>query len=232
MTTCDKVIQDFGHEITVLYYNNAKKGFKFIGDDPEGKVIPVREEVRDRVYNKLGITGYDKNVPAKAWLDKFYLHNRCLLFTSGVWMSETAGIPHALMYKPGAYCNFKMAGMTRLTALTDDASAICVGPDPHGDIIGYYRRMVHDVQLQMDFVPHSELTVVVPTQNMWYNGTTVNAGAPFRITNPGKLKLLKPGYVIEFWLDGVDIEQSITDYVQMWVDQKIILKERHGKNKP
>ena len=46
----DKVIQDFGHEITVLYYKNVKKGFKFIGDDPEGKVIPISPEVRESVY--------------------------------------------------------------------------------------------------------------------------------------------------------------------------------------
>ena len=95
MSTCERVVQDFGHEITVLYYNNAKKGFKFIGDDPESKVIPVDEDVRERVYNKIGITGYDDDVPARAYLDKFYLHNRCLLFTSGMWMSETAGVPQA-----------------------------------------------------------------------------------------------------------------------------------------
>ena len=53
-----------------------------------------------RVYTKIGITGYDDDIPARAYLDKFYLHNRCLLFTSGIWMSETVGIPHALMYKP------------------------------------------------------------------------------------------------------------------------------------
>lgn len=229
MSTCDRVIQDFGHEITVLYYNNAKKGFKFIGDDPESKVIPVDEDVRERVYNKIGITGYDDDVPARAYLDKFYLHNRCLLFTSGIWMSETAGIPHALMYKPGAHCNFKMAGMTRLTALTDDASAICVGPDPHGDSLGYYARKVIPVETEIQYTVTNDYTILVPTQNMWYNGKIVNAGTPYRVTNSGKLKLINPGYVISFWLDDVDIEQSVTDYVQMWVNKQILIKERNAR---
>ena len=47
----DVAIQDSGHGITVLYYNNVRKGFKFIGDDPEGKVIPISPEVRETVYN-------------------------------------------------------------------------------------------------------------------------------------------------------------------------------------
>ena len=35
--------------ITVLYYNNVEKGFKFIGDDPEGKVIPIPKDVRESI---------------------------------------------------------------------------------------------------------------------------------------------------------------------------------------
>ena len=69
----DVAIQDSGHGITVLYYNNVRKGFKFIGDDPEGKVIPISQEIRDAVYNNTGISGTYPNIPARAYLDKFYL---------------------------------------------------------------------------------------------------------------------------------------------------------------
>ena len=41
----EQVIQDFGHEITVLYYNNVHKGYKFIGDDPENRIIKVPSDV-------------------------------------------------------------------------------------------------------------------------------------------------------------------------------------------
>ena len=64
---------------------------------------------------------------------------------------------------------------------------------------------------------------------MWYNGKIVNAGTPYRVTNSGKLKLINPGYVISFWLDDVDIEQSVTDYVQMWVNKQILIKERNAR---
>ena len=68
----EKVIQDFGHEVTVLYYNNVHKGYKFIGDDPESKIIKVPSDVLERVYNKLEMTGHEEHMPARAYLDKFY----------------------------------------------------------------------------------------------------------------------------------------------------------------
>ena len=224
----EKVIQDFGHEVTVLYYNNVHKGYKFIGDDPESKIIKVPSDVLERVYNKLEMTGHEEHMPARAYLDKFYLHNRCLLFTSGMWMSETAGVPHMLMYKEGTYLNYKMAGMTRLTALTDNASAICIGPDPGSDALGYYNRKVTKVDSEILFDRTDR--VVVATQNMWYDGDIINAGKPYLVKRKGKLKLLNSGYVVEFWLDNVNIEETITDYISMWIDNKIILRERNAKN--
>ena len=223
----DQCIADSGHGVTVLYYYNVDKGFKFIGDDPEGQVIPIPKDIRDRVYNKCGITGHEEETPARAYLDKFYLHNRCLLFPSGVWMSETAGIPHCLINKAGTYLNFKMAGMTRLTALTDNASAICIGPDPDKDI-GYYNRTVHKVDTDILFDRTDRL--LVATEEMWYDGDIVKAGQPYYVQRTGKLKLLKSGYVVEFWLDDINIEQSLTDYVNMWINHKILLKQRRAKN--
>ena len=93
-------------------------------------MIPIPEDIRKRVYNNCGVSGLEDNMPAEAYLDKFYLHNRCLLFPSGIWMSETAGVPHALINKAGTYLNFKMAGMTRLTALTDNACLLYTSPSP------------------------------------------------------------------------------------------------------
>ena len=40
--------------------------------------------------------------------------------------------------------------MTRLTALTDNASCICIGPDPDKDI-GYYNRRVHRIDEDIIF---------------------------------------------------------------------------------
>ena len=142
-------------------------------------------------------------------------------------MSETAGIPHCLINKAGTYLNFKMAGMTRLTALTDNASAICIGPDPDKDI-GYYNRTVHKVDTDILFDRTDRL--LVATEEMWYDGDIVKAGQPYHVQRTGKLKLLKSGYVVEFWLDDINIEQSLTDYVNMWINHKILLKQRRAKN--
>ena len=73
--------------------------------------------------------------------------------------------------------------MTRLTALTDNASCIC-GSDPGDEELGYYRRKVLRVVDQITIVPESdEIDVVVPTQHMYYNGQEVTPGTPFRITS-------------------------------------------------
>ena len=173
------------------------------------------------------MTGHEEHMPARAYLDKFYLHNRCLLFSSGIWMSETAGVPHILLYKPGAYCNFKMSGMTRLTALTDDASCICIGPDPDKDI-PYHSRRVHRIDEDIIFDRTDKL--LVATEEMWYDGDIVKAGQPYHVQRTGKLKLLKSGYVVEFWLDDINIEESVTDYVNMWINKQIQIRERNAKN--
>ena len=72
--------------------------------------------------------------------------------------------------------------------------------------------------------------MVVATQNMWFDGDIINAGKPYLVKRKGKLKLLNSGYVVEFWLDKVNIEETITDYISMWIDNKIILRERNAKN--
>ena len=223
-------IQDFGNKLTTLYYRNQKKGFKFIGDDPENKVIPIPMDAVEAMLTEYNLTGHEDDKPARAYLEKFYLHNRCLLFTEGIWMSETAGVPHALVYKPGTYLNFKIAGMTRLTALTDNASCICVGPDPGDEELGYYRRKVLRVVDQITVIPESDqIDVVVPTQHMYYNGQEVTPGTPFRITKPGILKLKEPGYVVQYWLSDVDIQDCLIDYCKFWVNKNITLVERRPK---
>jgi hypothetical protein len=65
---------------------------------------------------------------------------------------------------------------------------------------------------------------------MWYDGDIVKAGQPYLTQRTGKLKLLNSGYVVEFWLDDINIEESVTDYVNMWINKQIQLRERHAKN--
>ena len=133
-----------------------------------------------------------------------------------------------LMYKAGTYLNYKMAGMTRLTALPDNASGICIGPDPGCAALGYYNRKVTKVDSEILFDRTDR--VVVATQNMWYDGDIVKAGQPYHVQRTGKLKLLKSGYVVEFWLDDINIEESVTDYVNMWINKQIQIRERNAKN--
>ena len=67
-------------------------------------------------------------------------------------------------------------------------------------------------------------------KEMWYDGDIVKAGQPYYVQRTGKLKLLKSGYVVEFWLDDINIEESVTDYVNMWINKQIQIRERNAKN--
>ena len=54
-------IQDFGNKLTTLYYRNQKKGFKFIGDDPENKVIPIPMDAIEAMLTKYNLTGNEND---------------------------------------------------------------------------------------------------------------------------------------------------------------------------
>lgn len=224
------VIRDFGHKLTTLFYSQCPKGFKFIGDDPENEVIKIPPEVIKYGLDIRGLTGDEPERPVNQYLHQFYLHNRCLVFTKGIWMSETAGIPHALVYKPGTHLSFKMEGMTRLTCLTDGGECMCVGPDPSDTTLGYYDRKVHKVDGKIELNPQSDkIDVIIATQYMRYGDKEIGPGTPFRVTKPDTLRLLKPGYVVEYWLADVDFYRTMHEYFEMWETDRITFMERRPK---
>ena len=223
----DKVIQDSGHGVTILYYYNVEKGFKFIGDDPEGRVIPIDKETREKVYNNCGISGLESDMPAKAYLDKFYLHNRCLLFPSGIWMSETARYPQYLRYRPGANTSFRVSGMTRFTALTDNCGAICVGYNPDADHILNLRREVHKIKDKTMFMPLSEQSYLIPTENCTFGDKKIGMGEIAKAhTDFDEVVFEQSGYLIEYIKEPLTLEDELINYCHQWIDQKIEVFER------
>ena len=85
------------HIQTVLYHLGCHAGFKFFEDDLKKKKY-IKPHHIDMVRDKFG------DISDFPWefLERFYLHSRCLLFPEGM-DSETAGYRQYLRYKPGVH---------------------------------------------------------------------------------------------------------------------------------
>ena len=133
------IINDQLDHLTVLYHRKCKQGFKFFGDDPEEHKYYIKDEHIQLLKDTFGDIG---TLPID-YLRRFYAHSRCLVFTKGMWMSETARYPQYLRFKPGANLSFRVSGLTRFRSLTDNGSALCVGIDPDAKEMPCLRRFVH-----------------------------------------------------------------------------------------
>lgn len=218
------MVRDCLDGITVLYYGGCQQGFKFFGDDPEEEKIYVKQEHIDLALNHFG------DVPegvAIDYLRRFYAHSRCLLFANGVWLSETAGYAQSLRYKPGTYLNLRISGLTRFTALTNDADAICVGIDPDGEDLSCRERRIHNITDSYNFTPLSSKSIIIPTQDCYYGDLKINKGKPVYAKNQETvLKFEKPGFLVEYTSNRLDMNKAILHYCEQIVNHKIEIIER------
>ncbi len=209
--------------LTVLYYKGCQQAFKFFGDDPEEHKVFVKDEHTEMLCQMFP----DHTDLPWEFLNRFYLHSRCLLFTSGIWMSETAKYPQYLRYKPGAHTSFRVSGMTRFTALTNNCGAICVGVDPDGSEFPNLRRLVHEVEGSSMFMPLSPNSYIVPTEDCTYGGVEIESGTIRRAKiDFDELVFDKPGYLIEFTNEPLTLEEELIDYAHQWISQRIEVFDR------
>ena len=139
-----------------------------------------------------------------------------------MWMSETAAYPQYLRYKPGSYCNFRISGLTRFTALTDGASAICVGIDPDAGKLPCYRRIVHSGEKQ---VAVGSDTYLIPTKDCTYDGKLVKEGSIVK-SKGGVVIFQDKGLLIEYTQEPFAMGESVVDYAEQWKRKKVEVFER------
>ena len=170
------IINDQLDHLTVLYHRGCKQGFKFFGDDPEEHKYYIKDEHIQLLKDTFGDIG---TLPID-YLRRFYAHSRCLVFTKGIWMSETARYPQYLRFKPGANLSFRVSGLTRFTSLTENSSALCVGIDPDAKEMPCLRRFVHVIDKDTMLQPMYSNSYLIPTENCTYNGKDIGEGSIFR----------------------------------------------------
>ena len=216
-------INDQLDHLTVLYHRGCKQGFKFFGDDPEEHKYYIKEEHIQLLKDTFG--GLE-TLPVD-YLRRFYAHSRCLVFTSGVWMSETARYPQYLRFRPGANLSFRISGLTRFTSLTDGGGALCVGIDPDAKEMPCLRRFVHVIDKDTMLQPMYSNSYLIPTENCTYNGKDIGEGSIFRSSDePVTVTFQNKGYLIEYTEEPFTMEESVLNYAGQWITKHIEVFDR------
>ena len=205
--------------LTVLYHRGCHQGFKFFGDDPEEH----KEYIKDKHLELAKTTWADQEAEFPIdFLKRFYAHSRCLVFTSGVWMSETAKYPQYLRYRPGANLSFRVSGLTRFTSLTKDGGALCVGIDPDAKKMPCLRRFVHVIDTNTVFQPQYPNSYIIRTENCVYGGKEIREGSIARSHyDPHSVILEKKGYIIEYTEEPFTMEEAVLNYCGQWITKHI-----------
>ena len=216
-------VSDSFENITVLYHRGCPQGFKFFGDDPEEHKTYIKEHHIEMLRQLMPNWS---DFPSE-FLRYFYLHSRCLLFTDGVWMSETAKYPHYLRYKPGTNVSFRVSGVTRFTSLTKDSGALCVGIDPDAKQMPCLKRFVHVINKTVEFEPMYPNSYLIPTENCLYGRKDLREGSISRASDePVTLRFQKKGYMIEYTEEPFTMEESVLNYAGQWVTKHIEVFDR------
>ena len=218
----DYTLNDQLDHLTVLYHRGCKQGFKFFGDDPEEHKYHIKDEHIDLLKE-----AFDWDKFPIDYLHRFYAHSRCLIFTNGVWMSETAKYPQYLRYRPGANLSFRVSGMTRFTSLTDDSSALCVGIDPDAGQMPCLRRFVHVIDSSTMFQPMYSNSYLIPTENCVYGKKEHREGSIFRSSDdPITVTFQNKGYLIEYTEEPFTMEEAVLNYGGQWITKHIEVFDR------
>ena len=219
----DYTVNDQLDHLTVLYHRGCKQGFKFFGDDPEEHKYYIKEEHIQLLKDTFGDLG---TLPVD-YLRRFYAHSRCLVFTSGMWMSETARYPQYLRFRPGSNLSFRVSGLTRFTSLTDGGGALCVGIDPDAKEMPCLRRFVHVIDKNTMLQPMYSNSYLIPTENCTYNGKDVGEGTIFRSSDePVTVTFQNKGYLIEYTEEPFTMEESVLNYAGQWLTRHIEVFDR------
>jgi hypothetical protein len=219
----DYTVNDQLDHLTVLYHRGCKQGFKFFGDDPEEHKYYIKEEHIQLLRDTFG--GLD-TLPVD-YLRRFYAHSRCLVFTSGVWMSETAKYPQYLRFRPGANLSFRISGLTRFTSLTDGGGALCVGIDPDAKEMPCLRRFVHVIDKNTMMQPMYSNSYLIPTENCVYGKKEYREGSIFRSNDePVTVTFQNKGYLIEYTEEPFTMEEAVLNYAGQWITKHIEVFDR------
>ena len=134
---------------------------------------------------------------------------------------------HSLLYHAGAYSQFKMPGVSRLTSVEKDGSSVCVGPMDATN----YQRTVCKFETSGRFKPETEGSIIVPTEDCYIQGFLLKRHMAFKctVTDWQSFNVTKPTWLIEFTTNAIDPVVTGRQWLQQFEDGLIEFVDRVPK---
>ena len=216
-----KKIEQHGFEI--LSCVSAREGKKIFGNDPDIVEVkpPFISEGVDLLDDWVSKNPSGKVAAAESLIREYGLHNatvhhRSILFTSQ-WKSDALTMPnHSLLYHKGAYSQFKLPGIVRLTSVEKDGSSVCAGPKDGKN----FKRIVYKFSTSGRFKPETDGSIIIPSEDCYIQGTLLKQHMAFKctVTEWQSLNVNKETYLIEFTTNDVDSTTVSRQWMQQFED--------------
>ena len=214
--TFGRSLSQFG--VSVFSCNDARKGKKVFGNDPD----PFKEimlETQDDIIsahikkNKKGkVAGYEKII--RECGQTYQVHHRTVSFGS-TWRSDSLKpAKYSLLYHKGSHTHFRFPGLNRLVSQEDGGTVACSGLE---DMTACGRK-VHFIEKHEAFTPCQSGSIIVPMGDIYYHKKKVYQHYPFPISEPDTVQITaeQPTVILEFLTNE---EPDVKQFTQTWLQQ-------------
>jgi len=214
--TFGKSIAQFG--VSVFACNNARKGKKVFGNDPD-PTTEIMVETQDDIISahiannpKGKVAGYEDIIREVGVT--YQVHHRTVSFNS-TWRSDSLKPAHkSLLYHKGSHTHFRFPGLNRLVSMEADGHVACSGMED----LSACNRKVHYIEEHDSFTPSESGSIIVAMNDIYYHKTKVFAHYAFPISEPDTVQITvnEPTLIVEF---RVKEEPDVGQFVQSWLNQ-------------
>lgn len=216
------------HGVNVFSSTDARLGKRIFGNDPD----PLQEVVVDNHTEQIQqwIADHPGGPVDQAQETIFdidhnlQLHHRSLMFGS-TWKSDSL-VPagKSLIYHAGAWTNFRVPGLARLTSKDEHGVCCCSGFENRA----VKNRKFHRVENEINFTPTSVGSILIPLFDGFYHKTKLRQHFPFLVSEPDTiiLSLDQPGVVMEITTEEVDQVKMLDDWLSQVEEGLIEIVDR------
>ena len=214
--TFGKSIAQFG--VSVFACNNARKGKKVFGNDPDPTTEIMLDTQDDIISTHIKnnpngkVAGYEDII--RECGNTYQVHHRTVSFSS-TWRSDSLKPAHySLLYHANSHTHFRFPGLNRLISQEEGGQVACSGME---DLSACNRR-VHVIEEHDSFTPCESGSIIVAMKDIYYHKTKVFAHYPFPIseTDTVQITVNEPTLILEFLINE---EPDVTQFTQTWLNQ-------------
>ena len=214
--TFGKSIAQFG--VSVFACDNARKGKKVFGNDPD-PTTEIMVETQDDIIsahianNPKGKVASYEDIIREVGVT-YQVHHRTVTFSS-TWRSDSLKPAHkSLLYHNGSHTHFRFPGLNRLISQEEGGQVACSGMED----MSACNRKVHFIEEHDSFTPSESGSIIVAMKDIYYCKQKVYAHYPFPISEPDTVQITvdEPTLILEFLINE---EPDVAHFTQSWLNQ-------------